>query len=112
MQWMLAALHDKLPQLRDLCRVHHVRRLEAFGSAARDGGADFDPQRSDLDFLVEFEPHSRKGFDDVYFKLLADLEATRARRTPCFGALKSSARRPTTSQANSKSSIRTFRGRR
>ena len=29
-----------------------VRRLDLFGSAA---GDDFDPARSDLDFLVEFE---------------------------------------------------------
>jgi hypothetical protein len=40
-------------QLAQLCREHHVRRLEVFGSAAR---ADFDPASSDLDFLVEFEP--------------------------------------------------------
>jgi len=30
-----------------------VRRLAAFGSIVR---PDFDPQRSDADFLVEFEP--------------------------------------------------------
>jgi uncharacterized protein len=35
-----------------LCRRFGVRRLDIFGSAAR--GADFDPARSDLDFLVEF----------------------------------------------------------
>ena len=36
-----------------LCRRSHVRRLEVFGSAAR--GEDFDPQRSDVDLLVEFD---------------------------------------------------------
>ena len=36
-----------------LCRRSRVRRLDVFGSAAR--GADFDPQRSDIDFLVEFD---------------------------------------------------------
>lgn len=35
-----------------LCRRHDVRHLELFGSAAR--GEDFDPARSDVDFLVEF----------------------------------------------------------
>jgi predicted nucleotidyltransferase len=35
-----------------LCRAHHVRRLSAFGSAVRD---DFDPERSDVDLLVEFD---------------------------------------------------------
>jgi len=35
-----------------LCRLHGVRSLEAFGSILRD---DFDPGRSDVDVLVEFE---------------------------------------------------------
>lgn len=34
-----------------LMRKHGVQRLEVFGSAARD---DFDPERSDIDLLVEF----------------------------------------------------------
>src|SRR5882762_7832611 len=44
------ALHRA--ELGALCRRFHVRRLDLFGSAARD---DFDPARSDLDFLVEFD---------------------------------------------------------
>jgi len=36
-----------------LCRRSYVRRLEVFGSAAR--SEDFDPQRSDVDLLVEFD---------------------------------------------------------
>ena len=39
--------------LTALCRRFGVARLEVFGSAAR--GADFDPAKSDADFLVEFE---------------------------------------------------------
>jgi uncharacterized protein len=39
-------------ELRAVCRRFHVRRLDLFGSAAR---GDFDPQRSDVDFLVEFD---------------------------------------------------------
>jgi predicted nucleotidyltransferase len=35
-----------------LCRQHHARSLALFGSAAT---GSFDPARSDLDFLVEFE---------------------------------------------------------
>jgi predicted nucleotidyltransferase len=38
--------------IAELCRRHHVRRLDLFGSGAR--GVDFDPRRSDLDFVVEF----------------------------------------------------------
>ena len=39
--------------LGGLCRRYAVRNLKLFGSATRD---DFDPARSDLDFLVEFSP--------------------------------------------------------
>jgi len=53
------------------CRQHHVVRLSMFGSAIRD---DFDPTRSDVDFLVEFGslPEGRRA--DAYFGLLAELE--------------------------------------
>ena len=44
------ALHRE--ELAQLCRRFGVRRLEVFGSAARE--ADFDAARSDIDFLVEF----------------------------------------------------------
>jgi predicted nucleotidyltransferase len=40
-------------EIDTLCRRSRVRRLEVFGSAAR--GEDFDPRRSDIDFLVEFD---------------------------------------------------------
>lgn len=48
-------MHPLLTQRQDavveLCRRFGVRRLDAFGSAVR--GFDFDPTRSDVDFLVE-----------------------------------------------------------
>ena len=50
---MIADIAQHREELRDLCRRFHVRRLAVFGSAARQ--ADFDPARSDLDFLVEFD---------------------------------------------------------
>jgi hypothetical protein len=50
-----------------LCRRYGVRRLEVFGSAAR--GTDFDPARSDADFLVEFEPGNDLPFLQRYFGL-------------------------------------------
>ncbi len=46
-------LLEKQASIADICRKHHVQRLFVFGSAARD---DFDPARSDVDFLVEFKP--------------------------------------------------------
>jgi predicted nucleotidyltransferase len=59
-------------QLAQLCREHHVRRLEVFGSAAR---ADFDPMSSDLDFLVEFEQIAPVEYAQAYFSLKEALEA-------------------------------------
>ncbi len=53
---MHAAIADKKEELAELCRRYDVVRLEVFGSAAR--GTDFDPERSDADFLVEFDPDS------------------------------------------------------
>ncbi|MGD0102748.1 MAG: nucleotidyltransferase domain-containing protein [Rhodopila sp.] len=43
-----------------LCDRYGVRQLEVFGSAAR--AADFDPDRSDADFLVTFAPEARNDF--------------------------------------------------
>ncbi len=39
--------------IHDLCRVYGVARLELFGSAATDA---FDPDRSDVDFIVAYPP--------------------------------------------------------
>ncbi|HKX08964.1 MAG TPA: nucleotidyltransferase domain-containing protein [Stellaceae bacterium] len=62
-----------VPQLKRLCRRFHVRRLELFGSAARD---DFDPERSDFDFLVEFDRRHRDARSlRTYFRLKEGLEA-------------------------------------
>ncbi len=57
--------------LTALCRRFHVRSLEVFGSAASD---EFDPQRSDVDFLVEFEELAPRAYADAYFGLLRQLE--------------------------------------
>ena len=56
--------------IAELCRQHHVRSLSVFGSAARD---DFDPERSDVDLLVEFEelpyPQSAENHDAMRQRL-------------------------------------------
>jgi uncharacterized protein len=64
-------------QLDELCRRYRVRRLDLFGSATRD---DFDPQRSDLDFLVEFEDYRLENASDRYLGLMVDLEDLFGRR--------------------------------
>jgi predicted nucleotidyltransferase len=40
------------------CRERGIRRLSLFGSVLRD---DFDPARSDVDVLAEFNPGALKG---------------------------------------------------
>jgi predicted nucleotidyltransferase len=54
-----------------LCRQAGARRLDVFGSAIRD---DFDPARSDLDFLVEFDEVPPARYAEAYFTLKEGLE--------------------------------------
>src|SRR5882724_6752005 len=63
------ALHRE--ELRALCRRFHVRRLDLFGSAAR---GDFDPERSDIDLLVEFDRGAPANPFDSYFRLKEALQ--------------------------------------
>jgi hypothetical protein len=69
---MLVLIETHREQLAALCRRHHVRRLELFGSAAT---GLFDPARSDLDFLVEFQTMPPTQHGASYFALWEDLEA-------------------------------------
>lgn len=64
-------LADCSDKLATLCAAYGVKRLELFGSASRN---DFDLEKSDLDFLLEFaDPHPTGAFDR-YFGLKEDLE--------------------------------------
>jgi predicted nucleotidyltransferase len=56
---MQSIITENREKIGELCRTHHVRLLSVFGSAVRE---DFDPERSDADLLVEFEPNSEQGF--------------------------------------------------
>lgn len=56
---MHPSISEKTTEIAAICRRHGVRRLELFGSAAR--GSDFDPARSDADFLVELDPASTES---------------------------------------------------
>jgi len=60
-----------LPAIAELCRRFDVRRLDLFGSAAT---GRFDPVRSDLDFLVEFEEMPPGRYAKVCFGLREGLE--------------------------------------
>jgi uncharacterized protein len=69
---MLRLLQQHRRALGDLCERYGVARLEVFGSAAR---GDFDPARSDLDFLVSFQRRADLDRFVQYFGLKEDLEA-------------------------------------
>lgn len=60
-----------------MCERFRVRRLEVFGSAAT---PRFDPDHSDFDFLVEFQPPEHDDAANRYFGLLHALEDLFARQ--------------------------------
>lgn len=60
-----------LEDIARICREHHIRRLDVFGSAAR--AVDFEVAHSDVDFLLEFEPGTHPNLE-TYFSAKAALE--------------------------------------
>lgn len=51
-------------RIAEFCRARGICRLSLFGSVLRD---DFDPERSDVDVLAEFEPGALQGVGFRYF---------------------------------------------
>ena len=68
---MSPVVENKIGEVAGVCSRRGVRRLALFGSAAGDG---FDPSRSDLDLLVEFQPMPPAQHAGAYFGLQEDLE--------------------------------------
>lgn len=59
--------------IRELAREYGVARLEVFGSACT---PDFDPERSDIDFIIEYPPDYEFGpWLTRYFELRDRLQA-------------------------------------
>ena len=69
---MIDQIDSHREELQALCRRFHVRRLDLFGSAAR---GDFDPDRSDFDFVVDFDRTAPQHPFDSYFGPKEELEA-------------------------------------
>ena len=69
---MTDILENKRQAIAQACKRHGVIRLDVFGSALR---ADFRPDESDLDLLVEFGPMEPYARVDAYFGLLEELRA-------------------------------------
>jgi predicted nucleotidyltransferase len=64
-------LEPRLAEIASLCRRLGVSRLDVFGSAVT---GRFDPEGSDLDFLVEFEPGIVHRYAKACFELRTALE--------------------------------------
>lgn len=69
---MVNILEQHRDEIAALCRRAGTRRRHAFGSAVR---ADFIPETSDLDFLVEFDDVPPADYAQAYFVLKEGLEA-------------------------------------
>jgi hypothetical protein len=67
---------ERQADIADLCRRAGARRLDLFGSGVRE---DFDPARSDLDFVVVFEDLAPVAYADAFFSLKEGLEQLFAR---------------------------------
>ena len=68
---MIPLITQHPDDVAEICRRHHVKRLELFGSAAV---GDFNPDTSDIDFLVDYQPFPKSGRADAYFGLLEVLQ--------------------------------------
>ena len=67
---MIPLVAERTEEIAELCRKHQVQRLDLFGSAAT---GDFDPDSSDLDFLVAFLPEANATYVGVYHRLYTGL---------------------------------------
>ena len=67
---MIPAIEERADESKRLCLTYGVQRLDRFGSAST---GLYDPDESDLDFLVEFVPEALEAYADAYFGLLEAL---------------------------------------
>jgi predicted nucleotidyltransferase len=90
---MVSAIVERQTELSELCERFGVKRLEVFGSAS--SGEAFDPQTSDVDFIVEFRAGQELGpwlrhyfaFREALSKLIGypvDLVMASAMKNPYF----------------------------
>ncbi len=68
---MVSTIDDKFDELKSLCERFGVTKLELFGSAATE---EFDEERSDLDFIVEFRRLESINAFHQYFGFQVALE--------------------------------------
>ncbi|WP_047490087.1 nucleotidyltransferase family protein [Terriglobus sp. TAA 43] len=64
-------IESRREQIVAICREHGVARLLVFGSVTRD---DFNPETSDIDFLVQFLPGAERGWMSEFTDLKEALQ--------------------------------------
>ena len=69
---MIDLIIQNKDEIADMCRRLAVQRLDVFGSAL---GENFEPSRSDVDFVVVFLHNNQPGILDRYLALAEGLEA-------------------------------------
>lgn len=67
---MIDILQTNKEAIESMCGQFGMKRLDVFGSAAR---GDFNPETSDLDFLIEFHDNG-PGISDRYFGFIRAME--------------------------------------
>ena len=70
--WHAPLITEKKPEIALLCQPFSVSRLQLFGSAT---GGDFAEDRSDFDFLMDFDSPGNAKALDAYFGLKEGLKA-------------------------------------
>lgn len=68
---MHSVVRNKRDKIIEICRKRNILSLTLFGSAA---GNQFNPESSDLDFIVEFEKMKPKDHAQQYFGFIEDME--------------------------------------
>ncbi len=81
---MIEVINKNIDQVAALCRQTGARRLRLFGSAVRE---DFEPESSDLDFVVEFDALAPGKYADSYFALKEGLETLFGRQVDLVTAV-------------------------
>lgn len=75
---MIDVIESKREEILALCREFEVQRLEVFGSVV---SGEFDPDRSDIDFLVDYpEGYDFGPWGERYLDLKQRLEAVLGRQ--------------------------------
>ncbi len=64
-------IEKRREQIAEICREHQVARLLVFGSVLRE---DFNPETSDIDFLVEFLPEGYRAWMSEFADLQCAME--------------------------------------